>query len=206
MNKIFKFIAQISLILYPLALSKKISIQLDKIYAWRILSSCKAVGGGKMQIDRSIKVYKGQNISIGSNIRIFKDCILATHPNDLHPTPSLTIGDNCEIGECTHITCANGITIGNNLLTGRRCTITDNSHGSSTLEDMHLPPLSRKIVSKGEVNIGNNVWLGDNVVVLPGVSIGDGAIIGASSVVSKDIPAYAVACGIPAKVIKYNKI
>ena len=202
MNKIFQFIAQISLLIYPLALSRKISIQLDKIYTWRIMSSFKTVGGGKMQIDRKIKVYNGGNISVGSNLRIFKNCILATHPNDEHPTPSIIIGNGCEIGEGTHITCANGITIGNNFLTGRRCTITDNSHGTSTIEDVKLPPLSRQITSKGTVNIGNNVWLGDNVVVLPGVNIGDGAIVGASSVVSKDIPSYTVACGNPAKVLK----
>lgn len=203
MIRIFQFIAQISLLIYPLALSRRISIQLDKIYTWRILSSFKSVGkGGRMQIDRKIKVYKGGNISVGSNLRIFKNCILATHPNDIYPSPSLIIGDGCEIGEGTHITCANGITIGNNFLTGRRCTITDNSHGTSTIEDMKLPPLSRHITSKGKVKIGNNVWLGDNVVVLPGVNIGDGAIVGASSVVSKDIPSYTIACGNPAKVLK----
>lgn len=50
--------------------------------------------------------------------------------------------------------------------------------------------------------IGNNVWLGNNVCVMPGVTIGDGAIIGANAVVTHDIPAYAVAAGIPAKVVK----
>lgn len=55
---------------------------------------------------------------------------------------------------------------------------------------------------KGPVQIGNNVWLGDNVIILSGVSIGDRAVLGARSIVTKDIPAYSIAVGNPAKVIK----
>ncbi len=57
---------------------------------------------------------------------------------------------------------------------------------------------------KGPIIIGNNVWIGDNVIILSGVKIGDGAVIGAGAVVTKDIPPYAVAVGVPAKVIKYR--
>ena len=77
-----------------------------------------------------------------------------------------------------------------------------NSHGQSTREHMSIPYYERPMYSKGPVVIGNNVWLGNNVCVMPGVTIGDGAIIGANSVVTHDIPAYAVAAGIPAKVVK----
>ena len=56
--------------------------------------------------------------------------------------------------------------------------------------------------SKGETIIGNKVWLGDNVVVLSGVKIGNNSIIGANSVVTKDIPSFSIAVGSPAKVIK----
>lgn len=57
-------------------------------------------------------------------------------------------------------------------------------------------------LSKGKIKIGHNVWLGDNIIILPGVSIGNGAIVGAGSIVTKDIPAYSMAVGNPAKVIK----
>ena len=67
---------------------------------------------------------------------------------------------------------------------------------------MSLPFNERPLYSKGSVVIGNNVWLGNNVCVMPGVTIGDGAIIGANSVVTHDVPAYAVAAGIPARVVK----
>ena len=59
-------------------------------------------------------------------------------------------------------------------------------------------------VLKGETKIGNNVWIGDSVIILPGVQIGDGAVIGAGSIVTKNIPPFAVAVGNPAKVIKFR--
>lgn len=117
-------------------------------------------------------------------------------------TPSIIIGSHCAIRENAHITAISSITIGDNLLTGTNVLITDNSHGKSTHDHMAMAPTARPLYSKGPVVIGNNVWLGNNVCVMPGVTIGDGAIIGANSVVTHDVPAYAVACGIPAKVIK----
>ena len=123
------------------------------------------------------------------------------HNNNRY-TPSIVIGNRCEIRENSHITAINSITIGDNLLTGTNVLITDNSHGQSTREHMCIPYYERPMYSKGPVVIGNNVWLGNNVCVMPGVTIGDGAIIGANSVVTHDIPAYSVAAGIPAKVVK----
>jgi virginiamycin A acetyltransferase len=58
--------------------------------------------------------------------------------------------------------------------------------------------------SKGPVTIGNGVWIGDSVIVLPGVQIGDGAVVGAGSVVTRSIPAYSIAAGNPARVLKYR--
>ena len=60
----------------------------------------------------------------------------------------------------------------------------------------------REVISKGAVIIGKNVWIGDKATVLPGVTIGDSVIIGANSVVTKDIPAYSIVGGNPAKIIK----
>jgi acetyltransferase-like isoleucine patch superfamily enzyme len=58
--------------------------------------------------------------------------------------------------------------------------------------------------SKGKVTIGNDVWIGLNALILSGVTIGDGAVIGAHAVVTKDVPPYAIAAGNPAKVVKYR--
>ena len=65
-----------------------------------------------------------------------------------------------------------------------------------------LKPHTNELPLKGDTIVGNDVWIGQNVTILPGVHIGDGAIIGANSVVSKDIPAYAIAAGNPCRVKK----
>lgn len=123
-------------------------------------------------------------------------------PQVQHFTPSITIGKNCHFGAQNHITCTKNITIGDNLLTGKWVTITDNSHGEAVWEQMNIDPLKRPIVSKGPVKIGNNVWIGDKATILPNVTIGDGAIIAANAVVTKNVPSYSVVGGNPAKVIK----
>ena len=143
-------------------------------------------------------------ISVGDNTYIAPDVQLTAWDSrkGQHFTPTITIGNDCTIREHSHISAINKIVIGHHLLTGTNVLITDNSHGESTREDMSIPVDERLLVSKGPVVIGNNVWLGNNVCVMPGVTIGDGAIIGANCIVTHDIPAYSVAGGIPAKVIK----
>lgn len=94
--------------------------------------------------------------------------------------------------------------IGDNCLTGKWVTITDNSHGETDYDSLLLPPNKRNITSKGPIVVGNNVWIGDKATILPGVTIGDGAVIAANAVVTKDVPAYCVVGGNPAKIIKNN--
>jgi acetyltransferase-like isoleucine patch superfamily enzyme len=130
------------------------------------------------------------------------NCIINGKPQVQHFTPSITIGKNCHFGAYNHVTSVNNITIGDNLLTGKWVTITDNSHGEFIYEQLAIDPLQRPISSKGPVIIGNNVWIGDKATILPGVTIGDGAIIAANAVVTKNVPAYSVAGGNPARIIK----
>lgn len=130
------------------------------------------------------------------------DCFDLTGHKNIFPSPQLCIGDNCRFGAYNHITCINNISIGNNLLTGKWVTITDNSHGYTDRRTLSAQPITRTLTSKGPVTIGNNVWIGDKATILPGVSIGDGAVIGANAVVTKDVPAYCVVGGNPARIIK----
>lgn len=158
----------------------------------RIYYPCKLWGGGS------------KSIFIGNGTTIQSYCILGCWIKYAGEsfTPSITIGNNCNIGEHTHITSINKITIGNGLLTGRYVYIGDNSHGGLSLEEANTPPIKRKLQSKGEVVIGNNVWIGDKATILAGVHIGDNVIIGANSVVTHDIPSNCMAAGMPARVIK----
>ena len=107
---------------------------------------------------------------------------------------------NCQVS------CADRVEIGDGCLFGDNVFVTDNFHGgisgSSARAELDTPPALRRLSSKGAVKIGKNCWLGRNVCVMSGVTIGDGCIIGANAVVTHDIPAYSVAGGVPAKVIK----
>ena len=119
-------------------------------------------------------------------------------------TPKLIIGNNCIFGKENHITCAYEILIGENLRTGNNVLITDNSHGNPhDREELQIAPDDRPLYSNGRVVIGNNVWIGSKATILGGVHIGDGAIIGANAVVTKDVPPYTIAVGNPARIISY---
>ena len=100
------------------------------------------------------------------------------------------------------MTAINRIVIGNGVLTGKKVLITDNSHGEITREMMDVDPLKRQVVSKGEVIIGDNVWIGEKATIVANVKIGNGAIVAANSVVTKDVPPYCVVAGCPAKIVK----
>lgn len=145
----------------------------------------------------------GKHICIGENTK-FHDYIYLTVWGEPAADVVISIGRNCNFGAFNHITAINCIKIGDNCLTGKWVTISDNNHGTTELSDLRLPPSRRKVVSKGPVIIGNDVWIGEKATILGGVTIGDGAVVGANSVVTKDVPPYSVVGGNPARVIKTN--
>lgn len=187
--------------------SQKICFRLEyyrmKLYGAIIRHSFKKCGKGVL-FDGFTRLVGNQFISIGEKTKIGKYAVLTAYEKVGTATfcPVIVIGSNCNIGQYSHITCINKIEIGNNVLTGRNVTITDNSHGNVSKEDLFLPPLKRKTVSKGPVIIGDRVWIGDKVTILPNVIIGEGCIIGANAVVTKNVPPYCVVGGNPARVIK----
>lgn len=116
--------------------------------------------------------------------------------------PRLKIGSNVHFGYGAHIGCVYSIVIGDNLLTGRNTLIIDHNHGMGTMAEKETAPVNRPLYVKGKIEIGNNVWLGENVAVLSGVAIGNNVTVGANSVVTKDLPDNCIAVGVPAKVIR----
>lgn len=163
--------------------------------------------GNNSLLSDSVRITNPQYISIGNDCEFFRGVKITATDSYFgnHYNPTLHIGNNCQFGEGSHITAINSIRIGNGLLTGSNVLITDNAHGASDSNLLETHPLLRPLFSKGEVIIGNNVWIGNNVCILPGVTIGDGVIIAANSVITKNIPSYAVAAGIPAVVVKQMK-
>jgi len=116
----------------------------------------------------------------------------------------LIIGDNVMANYRLHIGAAKYVKIGSNTLFGSDCTVMDHSHGGYKGEfhcDPSIAPVKRDLVSS-PIIIGNNCWFGDRVFIMPGVTIGDGVVVGAGSIVTKDLPANSLAAGVPAKIIK----
>ena len=106
----------------------------------------------------------------------------------------ITIGDNCFFNHNCSLTAAENIVIGNQCMFANNFVVVDHDH------DRKDGKILKELVS-APVKIGNNVWCGANVTVLKGVPIGDGAVIAAGSVVNRDVAAYSVVAGVPARKI-----
>ena len=116
------------------------------------------------------------------------------------PHAKIHIGAYTYINRHTFLDATLSLTIGQKCGIGPGCYLTDHDHGL----DLALPPLGQPMISQ-PTKIGDRVWIGANVTILKGVTIGNDAVVGAGSVVTKDIPEKAIAVGVPAKVIKDRK-
>lgn len=202
MNKLLLYIGRCFGCLGGVYISNLYKRLLDVVYTGFHAQKFAKFGSGKIEYP-ACQILGHQYISIGCNTFMGKNIILTAFDmrKEQRFHPQIEIGNNCVIGKCMHITAVGNIKIGNNVLTGRNCLITDNSHGYINREEMDIAPISRNLSHK-DVVISDNVWIGENVCILPGVKIGIGAIIGAGSIVTKDVPDYCVAAGNPAKVVK----
>ncbi len=120
-------------------------------------------------------------------------------------SPKLIIGDRVSVGEYVHIGCNHRIVIGDDVLMGSKIYITDHNHGVYRGEDADspaIPPGDRRLTEGESVEIGARCWIGEFVTILPGVTIGEGCIIGSHSTVTHDIPANSIVVGSPARVVK----
>lgn len=116
----------------------------------------------------------------------------------------IEFGERCHIGDYVRITCSNSVKIGKDCLFASKILITDSSHGTYSGRpgtNPNMPPNDRPLVYSS-TSIGDNVWLGENVVVLGGANIGNGCVIGANSTVTRSIPDNCIAAGSPAKLLK----
>jgi maltose O-acetyltransferase len=116
----------------------------------------------------------------------------------------LVIGENSYIGSLSTIQLEEN----QKVQIGNECSISHNvrMYTSSPIADTDFADKATIIKKKGDIIIGNYVWIGANVFINPAVNIGDNAIIGANSVVTKDIEAYSVYGGVPAKLIRTKKL
>lgn len=106
---------------------------------------------------------------------------------------NITVGKNVFINACCHFQDHGGITLGDGCLIGHNVVFATLNHDKNPANRAHMTP--------APIVLGRNVWVGSNSTILPGVTIGDGAIVAAGAVVTKDVPANTIVGGVPAKVI-----
>lgn len=149
-------------------------------------------------------VCGGKYIELGENVILGKDCRLEAIDTWRGQTfsPKMVLGDNVVINPLCHIGCIDEIRIGDYTTIGERTLISDHTHGTTSYAHLQMPPRHRPLYSKGKVVVGEYVTIGENCAIMSGVTIGEHSVVGANSVVTKDIPPYSVVAGIPAKVLK----
>lgn len=137
----------------------------------------------KVKILRRLFNKMGENVNIMNNI-------------DFSFGSNISIGDNSGIGKNCYMNDAEKISIGNNVLIGQDVMIFTSNHKTNKDELIRLQGFNF-----GQVKIGDDVWIGARVIILPNVTINRGAVIGAGAVVTKDVDEYTIVGGIPAKKI-----
>ena len=181
-------------IIYELLIRKKIGFLKKSEFAYY---------GDSSVIEKPYLQLSGlKGILIGNNVTILKNSRLAVY-GDI-TKPSIIIGDRCYIGfGFTALSNAKSkIEIGDEVLFASNVLITSENHGINP--ESSLPYMSQELTGK-DVSVGDGCWIGEKVIILPGVKIGKKCIIGAGTVVTKSIPDFSIVVGNPARIIKqYN--
>jgi acetyltransferase-like isoleucine patch superfamily enzyme len=170
-----------------------------KMYTYALSPAFHSIGTNTTIIP-PLRFSSLSSMQIGSQVTIHKSCwiqVLRSDGGD--DTPKLIIGNNVGIGMNSTISVARKVVIEEFVFTARNVYISDHGH---EYRDTRKPIAVQGIADIREVVIGARTWLGQNVVVLPGVKIGKHCVIGANSVVNKDIPDFSIAAGVPARVIR----
>lgn len=147
--------------------------------------------GHRGAIERGVRLLGDARIRLGDRVTLRRGVVLAGNG-------SLTIGSGTTINDGCRISAFESVQIGADCLFAPQVSVLDIDHRFDSRER----PLRQQGYRTAPVVIGDDVWLGVNVVVLRGVRIGRGAIIGANSVVTRDVPDFAIAAGIPARVLR----
>jgi acetyltransferase-like isoleucine patch superfamily enzyme len=151
--------------------------------------------GENVVVERGVRLWvdtDGSYIKIGENSYLSSHCILNTFDG------WITMGSHCTVNSYAILYGHGGLQIGNDVRIAPQVMIMPMNH---IFADSDVPIRKQGIKTQG-ITIEDDVWLGAGAVVLDGVTIGKGSVIGAGAVVSKDIPPYSVAVGVPARVTK----
>jgi len=156
----------------------------------------RALGGkstGRVSFEGGIALDSGVDLMLERGVWLSRNGVL-------QGTGRMIVGEDTYVGANFSFHCAGEIRIGRDCLFGNFVSLVDNDHGTATDRPMRLQPLEPRAIA-----IGNDVWLGEKVTVLAGVTIGDGAIVAAGAVVRADVPAGAIVGGVPARLLRMRE-
>ncbi|MCA9189259.1 MAG: acyltransferase [Planctomycetales bacterium] len=147
-----------------------------------------------LQLDRGVQIECPGNLQLGENVTLFGGTHLVAGRSG-----QIAVGDHTHIGRNCVISGLGGITIGGGCSISSLVSIYSVSNHYH--HDPQLPIVDNG-VHYGPVQIGNDVWIGTGAAILPGVTIGDHAVVGAGAVVNRDVPPWMVVVGVPARILK----
>ncbi|RXZ01498.1 acyltransferase [Fictibacillus sp. S7] len=142
-----------------------------------------------------------EGLILGDNVKVGSYSIIACSGNLTNLGKGIRIKSNSGIGDFCFFGAAGGISIGSNVIMGQNVRFHSENHNFDRID---IPIKEQGVTNKG-IFVGDDCWIGSGVVFLDGVQVGEGCVIGANSLVNKDIPPYSVAVGNPVKVIKNRK-
>jgi acetyltransferase-like isoleucine patch superfamily enzyme len=182
----------------------------EKLELNRKMEGCILEKGACLHPESRIENYQARRgaIVIGSRCHILGQLLVLGHGGNIR------IGESCYLGEDSRIWSADSITIGDRVLISHSVNIHDHNAHSLSAHNRHLHvseiftcghPKKLEDVASAPIVIEDDAWIGFNSTILKGVTIGRGAIVGAATVVTNDIPAYAIVAGNPAKIIGHAR-
>ncbi|CDM69229.1 putative acetyl transferase [Clostridium bornimense] len=145
-----------------------------------------------------IDAFSKEGVILGNNVRIGDNSRILCTGSIKKIGKGLKIGNNCGFGENCFFGAAGGIEIGNDVIMGQNVRFHSENHN---FNDSNKLIREQGVTNKG-IKIGSNCWIGSGVVFLDGVTVGDGCVIGANTLVNKDIPDNTISVGNPVRIIK----
>lgn len=176
---------------------------LARVEVWRAYlralswAACGARIGQRVAIHRDCRVNRPWGVTLGQRAKLEYGVWLKLVDDEAR----LQVGSYTFIGARSEFDVMARVEVGDHTLFAPGCFITDHHHGV----DAEGLRIDQQPCIASPVKIGSDVWLGMGVTVLPGVVIGDGVVVGAGAVVTRDIPARAIAVGIPARTIRFRR-
>ena len=166
-----------------------------------------SLGASELRLGPGCRIIGARQISFGRGVfverNLWLEAVTAYHSQIFDPR--ITIGDYVCFSDGVHISAISSVKVGNHTLFGSRIYVSDHNHGvyrGDLQSHPDQPPTHRVLGGAGPVTIGENVWIGDNSVIVGPVTIGNGAVIGANSVVRGCVPPNTMVAGAPARSIK----